>query len=226
MAFSDTINATFGDFVKKIAFLFFALNIGIAHASAITVRVQDSDVFNWDPIQRVSPGFGSRGPISLNWDPNEDYFTELLAYDKGYSGGAGAFCWYGENCALKLSVTEKNTLLELKSFSLGYFGYGNNVRFSVIDLASDRRVLGGSPWIDGRISSLIDVDASSEKGFLILFGPDGFNGGINNISYSYRSLTNPDIVATPIPGAVVLFSSALVGLMFFNRKNAFSPRPA
>lgn len=206
--------------LKKIAVLLLATNISIAHASLVTVKVEDAGVFNWDPIQNISPGFGSNGPVSLNWDPYNDLFTELLAYDKGYSGGAAAFCWYGENCALQLSVTAENTVLQLQSFSLGYYGYGNHVQYNIIDLATNTSILEESPWIDGDITTLISVNASSAKGFMIFFGPDGFNGGINNITYNYFSTLSQPPVPTPIPTTAWLFGFGVAGLMGFTR----SPR--
>lgn len=207
MFLSQNMNTLFICSFKKLLILFFILNINIVHATIVTVKVEDSGVLNWDPIQKWAPGFGSSGPVSLNWDPNNDLFTELLAYDRGYSGGAAAFCWYGENCALQLSVTEENTAVKLESFILGYFGFGNNVQYNIIDLATQASILVGSPWIDGNQSSLISVNASSNFGFLILFGPDGFNGGINNITYDYYST----LIQTPIPSAAWLFIFGLLG---------------
>ncbi|OAI08139.1 hypothetical protein [Methylomonas methanica] len=217
MLLVKNLSTSFNFFSKKIAILFFVLNINIAHASAITVNIEHSDVLNWDPIQKISPGFGSNGPVSLNWDPYNDFFTELLAYDRGYSGGAAAFCWYGENCALQLSVTAENTALQLQSFDLGYYGYGNYVSYTVIDLATQSSILEESPWINGNIGTLITVNASSNKGFMILFGPDGFNGGINNITYSFYSTPVQAPVQTPIPKAAWLFGFGLVGLIGFTR---------
>lgn len=208
------LNTLFMHTLKILAFLFFISNINIANAALVTVNIEDSGVFNWDPIQKRAPGFGSSGPITLDWDPNNDFFTELLAYDRGYSGGAAAFCWYGENCALQLSVTTQSTSVQLKSFVLSYYGYGNNVQYSVIDLATQTSILEESPWVDGNIGSLITVNAISNKGFLILFGPDGFNGGINNITYSYQ---NQVPVQTPIPTAAFLFGIGLFGMIGFTR---------
>jgi hypothetical protein len=206
--------------LKILACLIFITDINIANASVVTVKVEDAGVFNWDSIQKVTPGFGSSGPISLNWDPNDDLFTELLAYNRGYSGGAAAFCWHGENCALELSVTAENTTLQLESFTLGYFGDQGIVEYNVIDLETDVSVFSGAPLISGTSLSLFDVNTSSNKGFLILFGPDGFNGGINNITYNYHS----NIITThvPVPTAIWLFGSGLIGLIGFARQPRFA----
>lgn len=205
--------------LKALVFLFFLTNINIVNAEVVTVKIEDMGVPNWEVINKLAPGFGSSGPVSLNWDPNDDFFTELLAYNSGYSGGAAAYCWYGENCALELSVTAENTIMQLESFTLGYFGDRGIVEYNVIDLETDTSVFSGAPLVKGDSLSLIDVNASSNKGFLILFGPDGYNGGINNITYSYQSTT---VVHTPIPTAIWLFGSGLIGLIGFTRQPRLS----
>lgn len=217
MSKSNQINMPIAHALKILVFLVCMGNFQLANASVVTVKIEDANLLNYDPIQKLAPGFGSSGPISLNWDPYDNFFTELLAYNRGYSGGAAAWCFEGnfESCALELSVTAEDTILELKSFTLGFFGYGNNIQYSVTDLATETIVSIGSPWVNGRFTTLIDVSASSNKGFLISFGPDGYNGGINNITYSYyQSMPIP----TPLPTAVWLFGSGLIGLMGVMRR--------
>ncbi len=211
MKYSKLLNRAFFHFIKILLWIVLIFQFNIANAGFVTVKVEDAGVFNWDSIQQWAPGFGSNGPVSLNWNPNNDFFTELLAYDKGYSGGAAAFCWYGESCALQLSVTAENTAIHLQSFVLGYYGYGNYVQYNVVDMATQTSILQDSPWVDGNLSSIVSVNASSNIGFMILFGPDGFNGGINNITYSY--------LATPIPAATWLFGTGLVALISFTRQS-------
>ena len=217
MYFLTPLNISFFNMLKTLAVLGFLTTINLANASVVTVKVEDSNVANWSGIQMANPGFGSSGPISLNWDPYNDFFSELLAYDSGYSGGAAAFCFNGNfvSCALELSMTAQNNIIKLESFTLGFYGYGNYIDYSVTDLATETIVTSGSPWVDGQFTTLIDVNASSEEGFLILFGPDGFNGGINNITYSYQSTIVT--VPTPLPTAVWLFGSGLIGLIRFSR---------
>lgn len=218
MKFLKFLNIPFVSILKVLVFFVFITHFNSANASLVTVKVEDAGIDNWESIQKLAPGFGSSGPISLNWDPNKDFFTELLSYDRGYSGSAAAFCWYGENCALKLSVTAENTIMQLESFSLGYYGIKGIVQYKIIDLETDIKVFSGAPWIQGNDQTLIDVNATSNKGFMILFGPDGFNGGINNITYSYQSTT---VVHTPIPAATWLFASGLIGLIGFARQPKF-----
>lgn len=201
-----------------LTLIFFLTNINIANATSVVVNIEDMGLYNWDMIEKKLPGFGSNGPISLNWDPNNDLFTELLAFNSGYSGGGAAFCFYGEGCALELSVSDENTPVVLESFFLGYFGDEGIVEYDVIDLATETSILFGAPRVSGDSGSLITVDATSSTGFRILFGPDGFNGGINNIAYSYNSILNQEISVIPIPAAVWLFGSSLLGLIGFTRQ--------
>ncbi len=203
----------------KVSALIVSLSIlNVANASSHIVSIEDMGLYNWEAIEEKLPGYGSNGPVVLNWNPDNDFFTELLAYNFGYSGRAGAFCWNGENCALELSVNEENSSIKLDSFFLGYFGYGEVVEFDVIDLETEASILSGSPWVDGISGSLVTVDASSNAGFRILFGPDGFNGGINNISYSYDSGLALTPAVIPIPAAVWLFGSGLFGVFGFSRQ--------
>lgn len=199
--------------------MIFLITFNIAQASSIVVKVEDMGLFNWETIEDKAPGFGSDGPITLDWDPNNDFFTELLAYNQSYSKGAAAFCWYGDNCALELKVSATDTTLMLKSFTLGYFGYGGNVQYEVIDLKDQTVLSSGAPWISGSNDPfIVNVNASSEQGFLILFGPDGYNGGINNIAYEYGQR----VVPTPLPSVAWLFASGLFGLISFGRKRSMN----
>lgn len=196
----------------KALMVLFLLTINNFASASVTVKVEDAGLHDWASIQNSRPGFGSNGPVSLDWD------SEILYYSSGYSGGAAAFCFFGDilSCGLGLSVTEENTLMKLESFTLGYSGYGSKVKYSVIDLATETSILSGIPWVSGDQLTFINVNAESDKGFLILFGPDGFNGGINNISYSYSSFSsNPAPV--PIPTAAWLFASMFIGLVRFSR---------
>lgn len=202
--------------LKRLTLIVFILNSNIANATSVMVKIEDMGLFDWESIQEMSPGFGSDGPITLDWDPNHDSFTELLAFNSGYSGRGAAFCWYGEDCALELSVSEIGTNLMLESFFLGYYSdNGGVVDYHVIDMETGSDILFGSPWVDGSDGSIVSVNASSSVGFRILFGPDGYDGGINDITYSYQ----PALVQTPIPTAVWFFGSGLIGLLSLGRKS-------
>lgn len=213
------LNITFIKVVQTLALTMLLTAFNTANATSAIVKVEDLGLLDWDPIEQMAPGAGSSGPVTLNWDPNNNFFTELIAWNWGYSGTGAASCWIGENCALDLSVSDNSTSLTLESFFLGYFGSEGIVEYQVIDLATDTSVLSGAPLVSGSSGSLINVNAVSDVGFRILFGPDGFNGGINNIAYSYDSIgQGPGSV--PIPAAVWFFGSGLIGLIRFARSRS------
>ncbi len=220
MKFSIYLSDVFSNMWKSLVLIFFLIPFNVANATSTIVKVEDMGLPNWTIIEREVPGFGSNGPITLDWDPFNDFFTELIAWNHGYSGKGAAFCWHGENCALKLSVAEENATLMLESFFLGFYGVGEGyVEFSVFDLESDTRILTDTPLVTGSDGLDIFVNAVSSVGFLILFGPDGYSMGINDITYSYQS-SNFIVHPVPIPAASWLFVSGLIGLLCFTRQTS------
>ncbi|WP_404360112.1 hypothetical protein [Methylotuvimicrobium sp. KM1] len=220
MKFSIFLSNSFSNLWKSLVLLIFLIPINVANATSTIVKVEDMGLADWTIIEKEAPGFGSNGPVSLDWDPYNDWFRELIVFNDGYSGKGAAFCWHGENCALKLSVTEENTTLMLESFFLGFYGSGEgNVEFSVFDLETDTNILAGTPLVTGNDGLDIFVNAVSSVGFLILFGPDGYSIGINEIAYSYQS-SNIIVHPVPIPAASWLFVSGLIGLLCFTRRNS------
>jgi hypothetical protein len=183
-------------------------------ANAKVVKVEDMGLFNWDEIESNLPGFGSSDSVTLNWNPEDDFYTELLAYNFGYSGRAGAFCWHQKDCALDLSTSVENTQVTLESFFLGYFSSaGKKVVYSVLDLETEAIILSGAPWV-GADGAIITVNASSNAGFRILFGDDLDDAGINDIVYN----SSPAFV--PVPAAVWFFVTGLIGLRRFTKTKA------
>jgi hypothetical protein len=188
---------------------------GLATAAPVVVKVEDMGfTTNSNVIQQVLPGFGSTGPVTLNWDPLNNFNTRLLNWQGSYSGRDAAWCSFGTNCQLDLNVTSGNTVT-LESFFLG--GWPNATRtiaWSVIDLA-DNSVVASNPGasVSGTTGLVVAVNATSSTGFAIKFGPDGFNGGINDITYSFASDNGGGGGGTPVPapGALALFGTALLG---------------
>ena len=196
---------------KLLTIIAFLTNFSSVNARPVVVKIEDLGDSNWEEIEYEYPGFGSSGPVTLNWNPDNDFFTELVAYNYGYSGRAGAFCWYQEDCSLELSVSAENNKVILESFFLGYFGSeGDNVVYSILDLETETIIMSGAPWV-GSDGAIIDVNASSNAGFRVLFGSDGVDAGINDITYSFNS------TLVPIPAAVWLFGSGLIGLVSLSR---------
>ena len=217
MIFLNPVNKIFIHALKTTALIIILTTSNIVNATSVNVKIEDMGLSNWSTIEQQRPGFGSDGPVVLDWDPNNSFYTELLVWNNGYSGQGAAICWQGEDCALELSTLETDISITLESFSIGYYGYGGIVGYDVIDLDTSTSILTDIPWISGDESTLITVNSTSDTGFRILFGYDGFNGGINDISYSHHG-KDPVLSSVPIPTTIWLFGSSLIGLIRFARQ--------
>lgn len=217
MNFLKYLNIIIVRSIKPITLIVLLTTFNIANAIPVTVKVEDMDLYSWASIEDELPGFGSSGPVTLNWNPDNKFATRLIVQNSWYSGRAAATCWYQADCTMELSVSSENTEVTLESFFLStYHINGKNVPYSIIDLETGTAVLTDVPWVSYTNGSIINVNASSNVGFRFLFGSPRIYGGINDITYSYN---DADLVPTPIPTAVWLFGSGLIGLKRFTRTN-------
>lgn len=189
-------------------------------AEAAVVNLDTGTAGSYD-IQSVAPGLGSEGPVTLNWDPLSDPGTSLTRWgDSDYSGRHAAFCSAGVTtaCALDLTVAPTHSVT-LSSFFLGAWPDTDRmITWSVIDLATSNPIAGGADaFVSGVTGLVASVSATSTAGFRILFGPDGFNGGINDITYSYTRLTPPPS-AVPLPAGGWLMLAGVGGLAAMRRR--------
>jgi hypothetical protein len=177
----------------------------VSASAATTVRIEDFVASNNTPI---AAGFGNAGPVSLNWDPFNSAATRLLKWNGAYSGRDGAWCNSGINCAVDLRVSGSNSVT-LSGFRFG--GWPNadrTVTFSVIDLANNQTISAGTPFVSGTLGYVQQISFTSSQGFRIQFGPDGFNGGINDIQFNSAPLS---AVPEPQSWALLIGGFALVG---------------
>jgi hypothetical protein len=181
------------------------LAVSSAPARAVIVTLEDHGISNSFVIQADLPGYGSSGPVTLDWDPFSNINTALRNWAGGYSNRWAAFCNAGTGCTLDLTVSTGT--VTLNSFFLG--GWPNTDRtiaYAVTDLATSLPVDSGSPIVDGDTGLIVSVGDTSPVGFRITFGPDGFNGGINDINYSFSAAVVPE------PSSLVLLLAGIIGL--------------
>jgi hypothetical protein len=81
--------------VLRAAVITFLLSCFASGAQAITIKVEDITLpSNGNIIQNVLPGFGSSGPVTLDWDPFNSTSTALRNWNSGgYSNRDAA--WSG-----------------------------------------------------------------------------------------------------------------------------------
>lgn len=199
-----------------------ALSLAAPAASAAVVNLDDLVGFsNGTAIQTAAPGYGSEGPVTLNWHSTT---YPLLLWNGDYSGRSAAYCNSGAGCTLDMTV-DAGYSMTLASFFLG--GWPNTDRtisWSVIDLF-DSSVVASTldAFVSGTTGVVNTIGASSTAGFRILFGPDGFNGGINDITYSYARLgdgggDDGGASPVPLPAAGWLMIAGLGGLAALRRR--------
>lgn len=195
-----------------------ALTLAAPAAQAITINgVSLASIGNGAIIQTASPGFGSAGPVTLNYDVAGS--PALRFWSVSYSGTSAAYC--GTNiassadCALDLTVASGNEVT-LLDFSLGGWPNANRaVDWRVINLADNTVVDSAvAAAVSGAAPLLNTINASSDTGFRIFFGPDGFNGGITSVNFSFGQ-TMPPI---PLPAAGWLMLAGLGGLAALRRR--------
>ncbi len=164
-------------------------------------------------IQTALPFFGSTPEVTLNWDPLPGGGGTLLNWLDSYSGRAAAYCGSGVDCRLDL-LANAGSVVTLDSFWLGGWPNTNRqIAWSVIDLGTGDVLASDTPTgpnVPGVGGTTVILFASSATGLRIQFGPDGFNGGINDITFS----------ATPVPepGSWALWLAGLGGVALVVRR--------
>lgn len=162
-------------------------------------------------IQNERPFFGSTDEVILDWAPSLDFTTRLRNWNRDYSGRAAAYCG-GVDCLLDV-LARPGVTVTLESFWLGgWINSDRTVRWSVIDLADNSVVLGDSPStpnVSGVTGLTVPVNASSTVGLRIKFGPDGLNGGINDIRFSATPVPEPDTIALWALGLGAVLAAAM-----------------
>ena len=168
-----------------------ALTLVAGQASAIAVAPQivfeDAYEFNAQAIEKT---FGSiAGQLDTLLEANNG--GNLLFWTEGYSGRPAAYSGTGIG---SITLTPRGGYsVTLLSFFLGAWRNSDRTISYVIDDLATPGVDISFPDapVSGTSGRTVNLDMTSAAGIRITFGPDGFNGGINNITYSLQPVPEP-----------------------------------
>lgn len=191
--------------------------VGAAQADTVLVQIEDLGLGNGQAIEENSPGFGSSGAVTLNWNPFDEPTQALLNWTSSYSGRAAAFCGnsLASNCALDMTVADGFSLT-LDSFWFGsWFNLDRTLDWSVTDLDGMTVVASATDVaVPGSTGLTVSPGLTSSVGFRIQFGSDGFYNGINDITYSSSVTAVPE----PASWALALAGLGVVGHLVRRRR--------
>jgi len=169
-------------------------------AGAVLLDIQNPGTTGPAPVPQT---FGDTSFVNFTWDPRMSYWPG------GYSGQDAFYCEQsssrGANCLFRIQPLASTAFITLNYFTLG--GYGQrNIAWNVVDLTTSLQTLSGNEAV-GASPVVVNVGQTSTAGFEVRFGPDGYEGGLLNVSYD-----------VPEPGSLALLSAALFGLALSRRR--------
>jgi hypothetical protein len=197
---------------------------GAAAAQAATVTVTvDLNTLTLDAgtsIETGAPGFGNSGPVALTWDAGGGSETLVFATG-GFSGNKAAYCSLGFHCRLDIAVVSgQQVTLETIVFGSA-LGADRTIGWALVDREFFFTVASsiGTP-VSATTGATVQIGLASPVGFSFVFGPDGTNGGLTSLTYSYPQVGLGDPEPIPVPASALLLAGALAGLAAQRRRRA------
>lgn len=209
--------------MQKFLAVLAALTLSATMATAKTVSLEDlDDASVGSQIESSVPGFGSEGPVTLNWNPLNGPDTTLLSWPfSDFSGREGAYCIARVGCALDLTVAAGYTVT-LESFFFGlYYRTDTPVLWEITDLARPTLVASDTPLVNNATGSVIAAGYTSSVGFRLIFSEDPNipTVGLNDITYTYAKI-DTGVAPVPLPASALLLAGGLAGLAHLRRRSA------
>jgi hypothetical protein len=151
----------------------------------------------------INQAYGDTPEVDFNFLSRADLTSSMSFWADAYSGLERVA--YGNIPAITITALGDN-FVSLESFQLGAWPNSNRAsQVTVTELVTGNVLLSTGPiTVLGTTPTTFNINSTSSHGFTIVFGPDGFNVGIDNITYT----TSP----IPEPGAWALMALGLAGL--------------
>lgn len=154
----------------------------------------------------VNQAYGDGDGVDVSYNYQGDTTNSMQFWFDAYSG-MDRIAFGGLDPRLTLAGT-----VFLHEFDVGAWPNTNrDTQVTVIDLADGSTVLSTGPiTILGALPSRFSIERGSAAGFQIIFGPDGYNVGIDNIRFT------PGVV--PEPGTWALWAAGLAAVAAVARR--------
>jgi PEP-CTERM motif len=151
---------------------------------------------------RINQSYGDTALVDVTFKSQVSGSNSMYFWGSAYSGLSAVA--YGDSGATpEITLTAIGSTITLQSLDLG--AWPNTDRpsqLTVVDLATNAAVFSsGAITVLGATASSFSFNLSSNTGFAIQFGPDGYNVGIDNIQFT----------TTPVPEAST-YAMLLAGL--------------
>ena len=187
--------------LKKSLFALAVAASFAAPAEAYEIRYETGYTTNWEEI---APTFGSvAGLLDVTYLDPQRSTNNFRFWAGDYSGRPAAFAGTtdgGSTGVITLTPTAGNTV-SLSSFFLGsYVNANRGTSFYVDDLATPGIDFASGAVIVGATGLTVNPGISSATGIRIGFGPNAYNVGINNISFSVTPVPEPESYALLLAG--------------------------
>lgn len=174
---------------KILPGLALALLAGQASAIAVAPEIRFQTDYEFD-AQAIEKTYGSiAGQLDTLLEDSSG--NKLFFWTSGYSGRPAAYSATGIG---SITLTPKGgNSVTLLSFFLGAWPDSDrNITYVIDDLATPGvDVSVPDALVPGVGGLTVNPSMTSAAGIRITFGPDGFNGGINNISYTLQPVPEP-----------------------------------
>lgn len=160
----------------------------------------------------INQAYGDTSELDVTYAADAGNAASMSFWDSSYSGLTRVA--YGGSGGSTPTVTlapRAGSVVTLGSFQLGAWPNSDRgSRWAVTEIATGSVLASsnGAITVLGTVPLLVSLNLSSARGFVIDFGPDGFNVGIDNIQLSTAPIPEPATWALLATGLALLGAAA------------------